>query len=216
MADVQQSYLTAIQEAYLVVGHAATFILTEIIMTKGLFLANLLFLLTINTSLSQVNDDYLLWSSTRKLTPDDFTIKTQVPESTASFGQFSMSYQVNGFNFLTKNFNKKVRNYFIKTASWIDTTSNLAQALAYQQTLFDICEIYTRQFRKALKENRKKIAKGTTIIEELNQKFMTAFAKRRIDYDRETKSGADELKQKEWESQIDKELTELSDYAYEK
>ena len=216
MADVQQSYLTAIQEAYLVVGHAATFILTEIIMTKGLFLANLLFLLTINTSLSQVNDDYLLWSSTRKLTPDDFTIKTHVPESTASFAQFSINYQVNGFNFLTKNFNKKVRNYFIKTASWIDTTSNLAQALAYQQTLFDICEIYTRQFRKALKENRKKIAKGTTIIEELNQKFMTAFAKRSIDYDRETKSGADELKQKEWESQIDKELTELSDYAYEK
>ena len=104
-----------------------------------------------------------------------------------------MNYQVNGFDFLTKNFNKRVHNRFIKAASWIDTTTNVQQSLVYQQTLFDICEIYT-------------------IAEELNNKFMTEFAKRRIDYDRETKFGSDEPKQKEWESQIHKELTELSDY----
>jgi hypothetical protein len=98
----------------------------------------------------------------------------------------------------------------------MDTTINVQQSLAYQQTLFDMCEIYTRQFRKALKENRKTIAKGTAIAEELNNRFMTDFAKRRIDYDRETKFGSDEPKQKEWESQIQNELTELSEYAYEK
>jgi hypothetical protein len=127
-----------------------------------------------------------------------------------------MGYQVNGFDFLTKNFNKKVHNRFIKTASWIDTTTNVQQSLMYQQTLFDICEIYARQFRKALKENRKKIVKGTTIADELNQKFMVEFAKRRIDYDRETKFGTDELKQKEWQIQINMELSQLSDYAYDK
>jgi hypothetical protein len=127
-----------------------------------------------------------------------------------------MDYQLNGFDFLTKNFNKKVRNRFIRTASWIDTTTNAQQSLLYQQTLFDICEIYTRQFRKALRENRKKIAKGTKIAEELNNQFVADFARRRIDYDRETKFGSDELKQKEWESKINKELAELSDYAYDK
>lgn len=178
-------------------------------------LTNLL-ILTAAISWGQLNDDFVLWSPSQKLTLDDFTIKTHSIETTTSFGQFSMDYQVNGFDFLTKNFNKKVRNRFIKTASWIDTTTNTQQSLVYQQTLFDICEIYTRQFRKALKENRKKIAKGTIIAEELNNKFITGFAKRRIDYDRETKFGSDELKQKEWETKINKELAELSDYAYDK
>jgi hypothetical protein len=190
--------------------------LTDIIMKKNLLLTYFLLLITAATSWGQLNDDYLLWSPSRKLTLDDFTIKTQKLETTTSFGQFSISYQVNGFDFLTKNFNKKVLNRFIKAASWMDTTINVQQSLAYQQTLFDMCEIYTRQFRKALKENRKTIAKGTAIAEELNNRFMTDFAKRRIDYDRETKFGSDEPKQKEWEIQINNELTELSEYAYEK
>ncbi len=45
---------------------------------------------------------------------------------------------------------------------------------------------------------------------------MSEFAKRRVDYDRETKFGADEFKQKEWETQIQKELTEFADYGYDK
>ena len=45
---------------------------------------------------------------------------------------------------------------------------------------------------------------------------MTDFAKRRIGYDKETKFGTDGIKQKEWETQVQKELTELKDFAYEK
>jgi hypothetical protein len=184
-------------------------------MTKKLILTHLI-LLTAAISWGQLSDDYLPWSSANKLTLDDFTIKTHSLETSPSFGQFSISYQVNGFDFLTKNFNKKVHNRFIRTASWIDTTVNVRQSLVYQQTHFDICEIYARQFRKALKENRRKIAKGTAIAGELNNQFMAAFAKRRMDYDRQTKFGTDEPLQKEWEVQIHKELTELSDYAYDK
>jgi hypothetical protein len=163
----------------------------------------------------QNSSDNLQWSATHKLTLDDFSIKTKSLETTSSFAQFSIDYQVNGFDFLTKNFNKKVHNYIIKTASWIDTTSNINQLLLYQQTLFDIFEIYTRQFRKALRENRKKIVNGTEIANELNNKIMTDFSKRRIEYDRDTKFGTDLVKQMEWEKQIQKELLELNDFAYE-
>jgi len=169
-----------------------------------------------NLVVGQSNDNNLLWSSTHKLTIDDFAIKTKSNETSLSFAQFSIDYQVNGFDFMTKNFNKKVRNYIIKSASWIDTTGNINQALIYEQTLFDICEIYTRQFRKALRENRKKIANGTQIAQELNDKIMTDFSKRRIEYDKETKFAADKTKQREWEGQIQKELLELDDFAYEK
>jgi hypothetical protein len=117
---------------------------------------------------------------------------------------------------LTKNFNKKVRNYLMRATSWIDTTANCKQSLIYQQTLFDICEIYTRQFRKALRDKRKKIARGTKIAEELNIKAMTDFANRRIAFDRETKSGIDETARKRRDNQIQKELTDLDDFAYQK
>lgn len=161
------------------------------------------------------NDNYTFWSATKKLTIDDFGIKTKNGETNPSFAQFSVDYQVSGFDFMAKDFNKKVRNYMIKSASWIDTTTNVSVSLRYQQTLFDICEIYTRQFRKSLKENRKKIASGLQIVEDLNQKAMTDFSNRRIIYDRETNYGTNQDKQIEWELQIQKELDELKDYASE-
>ena len=161
------------------------------------------------------NDNLVFWSSTKKLTIDDFGIKTRDQETNPSFAQFSVDYQVGGFDFMTKNFNKKVRNYLIKSASTIDTTVDVSISLRYQQTLFDICEIYTRQFRKALKENRKKIASGTQFIDGLNQKAMTDFANRRVLYDKETKYGTIIEKQRDWEEMIQKELTDLSEFSNE-
>lgn len=161
------------------------------------------------------NDNYISWSSTKKLTIDDFGIKTNNGKTNPSFAQFSVDYQVNGFDFMTKNFNKKVSNYFIKSASWIDTTTNVSVSLRYQQTLFDICEIYTRQFRKSLTENRKKIASGLQIVQNINQKTMTDFSNRRVIYDKETNFGNIQDKQIEWEIQIQKELDDLINYASE-
>jgi len=161
------------------------------------------------------NENFFFWSSTHKLSIEDFVIKTKNLETTPSFAQFSVDYKVGGFDFLAKNFNKKVRSYMIKSASWIDTTYNIEASLKYQQTLFDMCEIYTRKFRKDLKENKKKIAGGTQFIEELNSKIMTDFSNRRVEYDRETKFGSDTVKQAEWEIQIIKELEGLKEFAFE-
>jgi len=133
-----------------------------------------------------------------------------------SFAQFSIEYSVNGFDFLTRNFNKKVKNTMIKSASWIDTSQNVALSLRYQQTLFDIAEIYSRRFKEELSENRRQIAKGLSIVQEINARISSDFAKRRLQYDTETNSGADNEKQLIWEQQIRQELLELSDYAYDK
>jgi hypothetical protein len=161
------------------------------------------------------DDNLVFWSSTRKLKAADFVIKTKTGETSPSFAQFSIDYKISGFDFMTKNFNKKVRNYLIKSASWIDTTTDVSISLRYQQTLFDISEIYTRQFRKSLKENRKKIASGTQFIEGLDQKAMTDFSNRRVSYARETNFGRTSDKQAEWEFQIQKELNELKEFANE-
>jgi len=173
-------------------------------------------LLFFKVSFGQVTDDNLVfWSTTKKITLDNFGIKTKNGETNSSFAQFSVDYKVGGFDFMTKNFNKKVRNYLIKSASWIDTTKDIEASIRYQQTLFDICEIYTRHFRKELKENRKKIATGTQFIDGLNQKAMTDFSNRRVLYDRETNFGTIPEKQKDWTVQIQKELDEFKEFASE-
>lgn len=164
----------------------------------------------------QEHADYLLWSPTHKLSVADFGIKNHGTNDHLSFAQFSIDYSVNGFDFLSRKFNKKVKNAMITSASWIDTTRMVAISLRYQQTLFDLAEIYARQFRKRLRENRKQIAKGTDIVRQWSEENATALSKRRLQYDTETKSGTDEARQKEWETTIQKELTQLDAYAYGK
>jgi hypothetical protein len=173
------------------------------------------FMLIASFSFCQTSkDNYLRWSSVRKLKLNDFEIKTK--DSQTSFAQFVLDFEVNGFDFFTNNFNKKVHNYFIGAASWIDTTHDATPSLKYQQTLFDISEIYARHFRKELRENRKKILGGSQFINELNSKIMKEFSKRRVAYDTETKSGSELEIQKRWEIQIQKELDELKEFSSEK
>lgn len=186
---------------------------------KKQFSILIVLLLSINSLFSQnktENENIVMWSSTKKLTLDDFGIKKESTDAMLSFAQFSIDYSVNGFSFLAKNFNKKVRNYMIKSASWINPNKNVSTSLLYQQTIFDIAEIYTRQFRKALKENKKKAISGTSFVEELNKKSMSEFTNRRIEYDEATDYARDTQKQNEWELQILKELEELKEYAYDK
>ena len=179
------------------------------------FCFTLLLLLSGNFLFSQsrVNNDYIAWSSTRRLTANDFIIKTKDLQTTTSFAQFYMDYQVGGFDFMSKNLNKKVGNYFIKSGSWIDTTYSISKSIRYQQTLFDLAEIYARQFRKELKANKRKILGGTNFIKELNSKIVSDMSKRRIDYDTETKFGSDAAKQAEWENEIWIELKGLKEYG---
>ncbi len=163
---------------------------------------------------AQDNPDYLLWNASHKLSVNDFGIKKGNSVSGLCFATITLDYNVNGFDFMTKNFNKKVRNFIIKSASWIDTTQYVDASLRYQQALFDIAEIYTRQFRKELKENRKQIAKGLSIVEEINAKISSEFAKRRLQFETETNTGNEADKLLQWEQQIQQELNALGDYEY--
>lgn len=167
-------------------------------------------------SYGQDNSGELLWSPDHKLGVADFGIRNQGANAQLSFAQFSLSYSVRGFDFLSRKFNKKIRNVLIPAASWIDTTRMVPISLRYQQTLFDLGEIYARQFRKKLADNRKQIAKGTDVVRAWDTEIAAALSKRRLQYDLETHSGTDEIRQKQWEDTIAEELTALDAYAYDK
>lgn len=157
-------------------------------------------------------ENFFSWTADRKLTVDDFHIR-KGSSTSSSFAQFSIGYSAAGFDFLSRNLNKRIFNHFFSSASWIDTTADITLVLNYQQTLFDLSEVYARQFRKLLKENKKRIIKGLGFLNDLNDQIVSAFAKRRLEYDEETKYATDAAKQKIWEAQIQKELAELSEFA---
>lgn len=172
-------------------------------------------ILTCNILHSQNTDNNLIfWNSSKKLTIDDFVIKNNSENEMSSQGAFIIDSTVKGFDVFNKNFNKKVRNYMVKSASWINPSKNIQFSLRYQQTLFDISEIYARKFRLDLKLKRKELLKGFKILEDLNQKAVTDLSNRKLLYDLETNFGQIEDKQIEWEKVISKELEELNEYTY--
>ncbi|WP_290797966.1 hypothetical protein [Flavihumibacter sp. UBA7668] len=174
--------------------------------------------LMISTGLLQAQEsktDKLLWSSAQKLHFADFQIKTAGPKEPSSNAVFSITYKIGGKELFSSNLNKRVLNEFIRSESWIDTTQDVQQALRYQQTSFDLCEVYVRQFRKALYDNKPKI-KRLSFVDVLNETYTNAYSKRRLVYDQETKAGTDLAAQEKWETVIKNELDQLKEYAVEK
>lgn len=175
--------------------------------------AVLLFLTTaLSLHAQEEKDETLEWSSSRKINLSDFKVKSAGDQEAASYAEFSILYKAGAMDFLSKNLNKRISTLFIKSASWIDTTQNIEQSLRFQQSSFDLCEIYVRQFRKALHDNRKKI-KSLKYVDALNEQYTMAFSKRRIEYDRDTKAATDNDAQQKWEAIIQQELAELSAYS---
>jgi hypothetical protein len=179
-----------------------------------------LFLIVVAVATGQsrpADSNYIFWSKDRKLQLSDFEIKTGPVGNTYSFAQFGLDYILES-NFLfglPKDYKKKIRNYMIKGASWMDTAYDVHSSIRYQQTLFDLAEIYVRKFRESVYDNRKTLARRKLRIEDINAQIMTEFSKRRVVYDRETGFATIPLKQMEWETTIANELEELKDFSAE-
>lgn len=169
------------------------------------------------TVFAQDNSNYLYWSANHKLTVEDFGQKNKTVDADGqlSYVEFIWEYNVSRADFITRNFNRKVRNGMVKSKSWIDISTDVEVSLRFQQTLFNINEVYARQFRKDLREIRSKLTKNIELVDEMNDRITSALEKRRNQYIKETNSGFDTDAQQRWEKQIQEELEELAEYAYE-
>ena len=161
------------------------------------------------------NSNEKRWSSVDRLNESDFRMDIEGPKHNPCFAQFSINYSVNGFDFMTKNFNQKVDCVMFKSASWISADADEKPRLIYfQQVLFDISELYARKFRKTLLENRNKIAHGTQIVEELNQRVMKEFTEVRAEFEKESEGGLNQKIMETWMNRIATEITALDLYSY--
>lgn len=165
----------------------------------------------------QSDMDKLYWSDRERITIDDFGIKSTDDKSGLSSAAFSLEYNVNGLNFMTKNFNKRVWHYMVRSASQIVMDENVDTYIRYQQTLFDLQELYVRKLRKALSENRKKFVLRNAYADELKDEIIGEdLIQRQTEYNNETNAAKNTEKQRLWEVKIKQELDELKDYAYDK
>ncbi|CAM1360275.1 conserved exported hypothetical protein [Tenacibaculum sediminilitoris] len=184
---------------------------------KNFVLILIFFLVSVNCNSQELSEGQKLWSNDSKLTVKDYKLKKSDAYNEVIVSQFLISHQVKGFDFFKKNFNNRVLNIFVGNASWIDTDniSNIDKQLLFQQLQFDLAEICTRHFRRRLLLNKRKIAKGFTIVNEISNEIIAEFSSRRLKFVNETKRGQDENKIKEWKERIIKELEELKEFRFE-
>ncbi|MGA9211435.1 hypothetical protein [Kaistella sp.] len=173
-------------------------------------------LFTISFFQSQIlKPDEIIWDKSRKLSTDDFHIKTDDTLSPIR-STVIISWELMGFSVFNKNFNQNVTTKIIKSASLVTPNlSNVEQLLDYQQTIFDLAEIYARKMRKDLFLNKSKLWKGLNFVSEILNEHLNEFHKVQLLMDRQTNSGNDADKLKYWQDLIKTELNKTQQYDYQ-
>ena len=185
---------------------------------KRIFLRIILSVICLNFSFGQeLQEGQKRWSSDSKLTIDDFKIKISDENNDVVFSQFMIYHSIGGFDFMKRNLNQKIGTIFLGNASWIDTTkiASIDKHIDFQQMQFDLAEIQARKFRKQVLKDKRKIAKGFDIVNEINNDIMAEFSEIRLDLMKETESGRNEQKVAEWKEKIAAELRELDEFSFE-
>ena len=184
---------------------------------KNKYLPFLLFFTCLGTtafSQKKTNQEFVLWDSDNKPTINDFIFKKS--DSTHNFcnAVFIMEYYKAPFSF--KPLNKQFTNSMLKSASWIDTALNISYQITYLQTLFDIQEIYTRQWRKAFSE---KTSASRQNLKKTQNKVIADAINRQQQYRADIMSAGAATSnpiQAKWEEAIQIELKQLEDFSYKK
>jgi len=171
---------------------------------------------TISFFQSQVlKPDEIIWDQSRKLSAEDFYIKTDdtlYPIRSTVI----ISWELMGFSVFNKNFNQNVTNKIINSASLVNPNlPNVDQLIDYQQTTFNLAEIYARKMRKDLFLNKSKLWKGLNFASEILNDHLNEFHRVQLLMDRQTSSGSDTNKLKYWQDLIQTELDKTRQYDYQ-
>jgi len=171
-------------------------------------LSTFVFLLLFVFSLSRAQTttaDLVPWSAKHRLTVNDFGVKLK--KGNAGKAEFQLATETRT-NIYTHQKRIIVRNNLVRSASSINPSQHLPEQLRFQQTLFDIMEIYARQLRQAT-ANPATASKSPGVEEHI----VAAAAKRRQRYGVETKYGTLASKQAQWEKTVKQELAALQSFA---
>ncbi|NIF04203.1 hypothetical protein F3J23_02015 [Chryseobacterium sp. Tr-659] len=180
-------------------------------MKKVLLLLLLFPLIVFSQSLQS---DEFLWSKERKLQKEDYKLTTH-DSNFQIRSSINFSYHLRGFNVFNNNFNRNIINKFSSSASTLDTgADNIPAILDYQQTNFDLSEVYARKMRKELLIHKNKLWKGFDYANEIFNNLTSEFMKTQALMNEETNYGLNVQKLQLWKQKIHNDLEELSEFDY--
>jgi len=154
------------------------------------------------------------WSPNRKLTWEDFkgSPKSMSNPNIAAQTFCGFGFQTNYVTVLTKT-KIFVTTTFTCNLSWVRSDQkNRADLLEHEQGHFDLCEVYARQLRKKLQEEKLTVFNLNTDANIIFKNIYTLYLDRQELYEKETRHGLEKQKQNEWRTMINNELHGLSDY----
>lgn len=153
-------------------------------------------------------DELIKWSAGRKLTWQDYLAEPDRRSDAAA----STSTQV-GFEYHIRNNQPTygITCKFSKTKSWGRYKNDYI--LSHEQAHFDIAEIFTRKFVKALREYSFDRNTYRNDLRKIYSDTMKEKERYQQQYDSETNYSRNKEKQGEWLKKVDKMLEEYKEYA---
>lgn len=153
------------------------------------------------------------WSENRKLTWDDFKgvpNSVDLPEAAAATNSGFGSYSNRPHMLETKG-EFFVVTKFYKNTSWVISDKKSDYILNHEQLHFDLAEVYSRKYRKALQAAKLEL-RNMQQAETIFNRVYSDFVKRQERYDNETEHGINTVKQGEWNAIIEIELAKYDLY----
>lgn len=181
-------------------------------MPFGITIMKFIFLLlTLPVSIilfSQYNEEFIDWSTEKKLSWDDFkgnALKTgDVAALTATHLGFS-------YNIVNGKISYTIECRFEKNKSWGKVKTNWI--LNHEQGHFDIAEIFSRKLFKAVSAYRFNRATFQSDLDIIYQKIVEEKDQYQQLYDLETDHSRNKLKQEEWWKKISEDLNDLKSWV---
>jgi hypothetical protein len=157
------------------------------------------------------NPDAFYWSETRRLTWDDFQGTPILGETVGSEILVKNPASIQRKNLLAKT-QIFVECYFDKKSSWVNRKHATDDLLAYNQTIFDIYELYSRKLREAFDTTSFGAQDAIEVFNELVEKNSQEMNKRIQEFRIESNMGRDAEKAKLWSEAILSEIRSLDKY----
>ncbi|MVT41577.1 hypothetical protein GO495_13365 [Chitinophaga oryziterrae] len=149
------------------------------------------------------------WSSTRKLTWDDYKGTPKPGQDTNVAATTSCRLGLR----MEPGPNVVITNEFICYQSSVRPTQRKPALLVHEQLHFDLCEVYARKLRKELAAAHLTVQNATAVSGNAFLKMHTLYKERQDLYDEETNHGLDPEPQARWQHDIAAELAAFTAYA---
>ena len=154
------------------------------------------------------------WSDTTKLSWTDFT--GIPPENTTlDFEMVVLTPAEFHEPSILRSAYARVECYMVKDASWVIKSKEKKQLLAYNQIMFDICELSARKLRKAISEADFELWSAAELFNKIYNENKRELTNTIALYRSETETGINTKKLKEWQERVTRELSFLEDFEVE-